>query len=87
LEFQDLVETPPARFVGRFKLLRTEPAEVAVTSGSIVEDMDVVSHVGDRELAVFIDLPLDSLLLETAEEGLGDGVVPAMPFRLILGSR
>ena len=39
---QDLVETLPARFVGRFELLRTEPPEVAVTSCSIVEGIDVV---------------------------------------------
>lgn len=60
---QDLVETLPARFVGRFELLRTEPSEVAVTSRSIVEGIDVVSHLGDRELSVFVDLLLDSLLL------------------------
>jgi hypothetical protein len=72
------VETLPARFVGRFELLRTEPSEVAMTSRSIVEGIDVVSHFGDRELAVFVDLLLDSLLLEAAEEGLGDGIVPAI---------
>ena len=60
---QDLVETLPARFVSRFELLRTEPSEVAVTSRSIVEDINVVSHLGDRELSVFVDLLLDSLLL------------------------
>jgi len=72
------VETLPARFVGRFELLRTEPPKMAVTSRSIVEGIDVVSHLGDRELSVFVDLLLDSLLLEAAEEGLGDGVVPAI---------
>ena len=60
---QDLVETLPARFVGRFELLRAEPPKVAVTSGSIVEVINVVRHLGDRELAVFVDLLLDSLLL------------------------
>jgi hypothetical protein len=72
------VETLPARFMGRFELLRTEPSEVAVTSRSIVEGIYVVSHVGDRELSVFVDLLLDSFLLEAAEEGLGNGVVPAI---------
>src|SRR5262245_31103252 len=73
---QDLVETPPARFMGRFELLGTEPSQVAVTSRSIVEGIDVVSHFGDRELSVFEDLLLDSLLFKAAEEGLGNGVVP-----------
>jgi hypothetical protein len=75
---QDLVETPPAGFMGRFELLRAEPSEVAVTSRSIVEGIDVVSYFGDRELSVLVDLLFDSLLLEAAEEGLGDGVVPAI---------
>jgi hypothetical protein len=79
---EDLVETPPARFMGRFESLRTEPSEVAVTSRSIVEGIDVVSHFGDRELSVFVDLLLDSLLLEAAEEGLGYGVSQQLPFRL-----
>jgi hypothetical protein len=68
----------PARFVGRFDLLRTEPSEVAVTSRSIVEGIDVVSHIGDRELSVLVDLLLDSFLLQAAEEGLGNGIVPAI---------
>jgi hypothetical protein len=51
---------------------------VAVTSRSIVEGIDVVSHLGDRELSVCVDLLLDSLLVDTAEEGLGDGVLPAI---------
>ena len=77
---QDLVEMPPARFVGRFELLRAEAAEVAVTSRSIVEGIDVISHLGDREISVLVDLLLDSLLLEAAEEELCDRVVPTIAF-------
>ena len=51
---------------------------MAVTSGSIVEGIDVVGHVRDRELSVLVDLLLDSLFLQAAEEGLGDSVVPAV---------
>ena len=65
---QDLVETLPARFVGRFELLRTQPPEVAVASCSIVEGIDVVSHLGGRQVSVFVDLLLDSLLLEAAKK-------------------
>jgi hypothetical protein len=36
--------------VGRFELLWTEPSEVAVTSRSIVEGIDVVGDIGDREM-------------------------------------
>jgi len=39
-----------------------------------------VSHLGDRELSVLVNLLLDSLLVETTGEGLGDGVVPATAF-------
>ena len=51
---------------------------MAVASDSIVESIDVVGHVGNRELPVLVDLFLDPLLLQAAEEGLGDGVVPAI---------
>ena len=64
--------------MSRFKLLGTEPPEMAVTSRSIVEGIDVVSQVGNGELSVLVDLLLDAFLLQTAEEGLGDGVVPAI---------
>jgi hypothetical protein len=81
------VETLPPRLVGRFELLRTEPSEVAVTSRSIVEGINVIGHIGVRELSVLVDLFLDSFLYQAAEKRLGDGVVPAIPFRHILGSR
>ena len=35
------METLPARFVGRFELLGTDPSEMAVTSRSIVEGIDL----------------------------------------------
>jgi len=54
---------------------------------TIVEGLDVVGHVGHREVAASVDVLLDAFLLETAEERFGDCVVPAVPFRLILGSR
>ena len=72
------METLPAGLMGRFELLWTEPSEVAVTSRSIVEGIDVVSHIGDRELSILVDLLFDSFLLQAAEEGLGDGIVPAI---------
>ncbi len=49
-----------------------------MTARAIVEQGDVVGDVGPRRFAVSIDLFLDPLLLQTAEEGLDDGVVPAV---------
>ena len=51
---------------------------MAVTSGSIVEGIDVVGHVRDRELSVLVDLLLDSLFLQAAEKGFNDSVIPAV---------
>ena len=72
------METLSPRFVSRFELLGTHAAEMTVAAGSIVERIDVVGHVGQRERSVLVDLFLDAFLLQAAEEGLGDGVVPAV---------
>lgn len=77
---QDLVETLPARLVSRFELLWTQAAEMIVTTRSIVEVIDVLGHVGDRQVAVLVNRLLDSLFLQAAEEGLDDGIVPAVAF-------
>jgi hypothetical protein len=45
-----------------------------MTSGAIVERIDVVGHVRDGKLAVLVDLFLDSLFLQAAEERLRYGV-------------
>jgi hypothetical protein len=81
------VETPPAWLMGRFELLRTRAAEMGMPAGSIAKGIDVLGHVRDRELAVLVDLLLEALLLEAAEERLGDGVVPAVALAAMLGSR
>ena len=51
---------------------------MAVTSGPIVERVDVVRDVRDRELSVLVDLLLDSLFFQAAEEGLSDRIVPTV---------
>ena len=53
---QDLVETLPACFVSSFELLGTETAQVAVTSGRIVERVDAIRDVRNRQLPVLVDL-------------------------------
>src|SRR5882672_9853254 len=52
---------------------------MAVTARAIVERVDVSSYVGQSELAGLVDVFLDPLLLQAAEERLRHGVVPAVP--------
>ena len=77
---QDLVETLSKRLVSGLELLRTDAAEMAVAACRIVEAVDVVSNVRDGQLPVLVDLFLDALFLQAAEERLGDSVVPAVAF-------
>jgi len=75
---QDSVETVSARFVSRLELVWTQPAEMTVPARPIVKAIDVVGQVGDRQLPVLVDLFLDPLFLQAAEERLGDRIVPAI---------
>ena len=72
------METLPARFMSHLELLWAEPSEMTMASGAIVEGIDVIGHISNRELPVLVDLLLDSLFLQTAKEGVGDGVIPAI---------
>lgn len=60
------MDTVPA--VGSFKLFGTDTAEMTMTTRVIVERVNVIRHVGDRSLAVLVDLFLDSLLLQATEK-------------------
>src|SRR5262245_9667977 len=51
---------------------------MAVTSSAIVEGLDVVGNVRYRNLSLPVDVFLDPLLLQTAEEGLSHSVIPAV---------
>lgn len=53
---------------------------MTVAAGPIVEAVNVVRHIGFRQFTILVNLFLDSLLLQAAEEGLRDGVVPAVAF-------
>src|SRR5579872_4694544 len=53
---------------------------MAVATRSIVEALDVISHFGDRQRSILVDLFLDSLFLQAAEERLGHSIVPAVAF-------
>jgi hypothetical protein len=54
---------------------------------AIVESFNVVRYVVSRQRPVLVDTFLDPFLLQAAEEGLCDGIVPAIAFRLMLGSK
>lgn len=76
----------PARCVVS-NLLRTEPAQVAVASGAIVEALDVVGHTRDGQCAVLVALPIDSLLLEAVKNDSATALSQQSPLRLTPGSR
>jgi len=69
------VDTPPPGFVSCLERLRAHTAWMAVTANSIV---DVFGYVRERELASVATVLLDSLLLQAAEQGFGDVIVPAV---------
>jgi hypothetical protein len=72
------VEALSKRLMSGLELLRTDAAQMTTAASRIVEAIDVVRNIGDGQLSVFVDLLLDPLLLSTAEERLGDGVVPTV---------
>ena len=45
------METLSSRLVSRFELIGTHAAEMTVAARSIVERLDVVGQIGDRQLA------------------------------------
>jgi transposase len=73
----DTVTTPPG---SDLKLIRADAAKMAVTTGSIVEGLDVVGDVLVRKIAVLVDVLLDPFFLQASEERFGDRIAPAVPF-------
>ena len=61
-----------------FKLLGADARQMLMASGSIVEALDVVGDFIGRLLARVVDAFLDALYFQAQEEGLCDGVVPAV---------
>ncbi len=54
------------------------PPNVAVTSSSIIERLDVIKDIGSCQVSGFIYALLDTLLFQAAEERFGNGVIPAV---------
>jgi hypothetical protein len=74
---QDLVDASPTAS-GGFELLGTYSAQVAMATSSIVERLDVLGDLRDGKLAILVDPLLDAFLLQTAEEGFRNRIVPAV---------
>ena len=66
------------RLTGSLIGFRADAAQVGVSTHWIVERIDVFGDLGSSNVPVLVDLLLDGLLLQTAEEGLGNGIVPAV---------
>ena len=61
-----------------FKGLRTDPAQMAVATGTIIEHVDVIRYLGFGDLTSRVDALLDPLLLQAAKKGFGHRVIPAI---------
>ena len=62
----------------RFKLNWADATEVTMATCRIVEALDVLEHVQSGSFSVSVYSFLDAFLLQAAEEGLRDRVVPAV---------
>lgn len=51
---------------------------MAVTAGTVVEDLDVVENISPGQLPGLVDTLADPFLFQAAEEGLCDCIVPAV---------
>jgi len=72
--------------VGGLELLGAQPAEMTVAARPIVERLDIVGHLRDRQLPVLVDQFLDPFLLQAAEKDSATALSQQFPFRLMLGS-
>lgn len=63
--------------MSRLELVRTDATKIAVATCRIVEPIDVIRYVLGCSVPTYVDSLLDPLLLQAAEEGLGNRFVPA----------
>ncbi len=79
--------TTSPRLVGRLNLLGAEAVKVAVPTGAIVERIDVVGDVRQRDVAARIDRFLMRPFFKLLKSDSAMALSQQFPFRLILGSR
>src|SRR5690242_6693734 len=75
---QDFMDTSLSMFRHGFKCLRTDPAQMAVSPGAIIEGLDVLGDIGRSHRSGYVDALFDPLLLQAAEKGFSHRVVPAI---------
>ena len=51
---------------------------MTVSAAPIVEDLDVIENIGTGEISCFVDAFADAFFFQTAEEGFGYRVIPAI---------
>ena len=61
-----------------FKRHWTDPAQVAVSTGAIIEHFDVLVDLGIGHLTSLVDSLLNPFLLQAAKERFGHCVIPAV---------
>jgi len=61
----------PTSHRGAFERLGTDLTQMAVSSRSIIKDLDVIEDIGTGELTGFVDTFADSFLFQATEEGFG----------------
>ena len=71
---QDSVDTLLAPCKGGLEFLWADSTQMRPPAYSIVEGFDIVGKVFGRERACLVDVFLDALLLQAAEEGFRDRV-------------
>lgn len=80
------MEAPLRSLLGRFELLRTDTAQMTVTTHAIVERVDVVRQVLRHQFAVLVDVLLDPFLFKLLKNDSATALSQQLPFRLMLGS-
>ena len=81
------MDTASRYCVRGLELFWADAAEMAMATRAVVEVFDVGGDIRKGEFPTPIDVLLDSFLLQAAEEGLRDRIVPAVSRALMLGSR
>jgi hypothetical protein len=78
VEYQDLVDTGFSPTVGDFKPVRTDTTKITVPAYGIVEVIDIFRQIEHGAISVSVDALFDTLLLQAAEEGFSNSIIPTV---------
>jgi len=51
----------------------------SMTTCTIIERLDIVEHIGSRQITGFVNSFLDAFLFQAAKERFSNGIIPAVP--------